>query len=104
MTNGMAVDYDVIKELFEKSDVERQKVYEAIDKIRNEIHWATIQSNMWRGADADEFRVAMTKRLAETYSVMKWINAITWELKNYAEQLKEQENARVQKINSSTEM
>jgi len=35
---------------------------------------------------------------------MKWINAITWELKNYAEQLKEQENARAQKISSSVEM
>jgi len=104
MTNEMSIDYEVIQELFNKSDVERQKVYEAIDKIRNEIHWATVQSNMWRGADADEFREAMTQRLAETYSVMKWINAITWELKNYAEQLKEQENARAQKISSSVEM
>lgn len=104
MPNEMSIDYEVIKDLFDKSDAERTKVYEAIEAIRKEMDWAMVQSNMWRGADADEFRAGMTERLAETYSIMKWINAITWELKVYADQLKEQEQARAQKISSSTEM
>lgn len=104
MPNEMSVNYDVIKELFDQSDAERAKVYEAIEKIRKEMNWAIVQSNMWRGADADEFRTAMTKRLAETYSIMKWINAITWELKQYGEQLQEQEQARAQQVNSSLGM
>ncbi len=104
MSNEMAVDLEAIQVLFDNVDNERANIYDAIDKIRNEISWATEQSNMWRGADADAFKESMNTNLAQVYSITKWLNRITYELKVYAEKLKEEEQARAEKINSSMDI
>lgn len=101
MPNEMAVDFEALQILFEKVDSERTKIYEAIDKIRNEMNWAMVQSNMWRGADADAFKESMTAKLAQIYSITKWLNRITYELKVYAEKLKEEERARVEHFSAN---
>lgn len=104
MTDKMAVDFEAIQVLFEHVDSERSNIYEAIDKIRKEMDWAIVQSNMWRGADADVFKAAVTERLAQVYSISKWLNRIVYELREYAEQLKEQEQARADRMQSSSGM
>lgn len=89
MNNSQRIlaSYDAINRVFNTLDQSRSEIYNACDKIINQVD-ATVN---WTGPDAERYKQYLKEFSLNAKDYTKNIlNEYTWELKCYVEELKRQ--------------
>lgn len=68
----------------------RQEIYSIVEQIRQLIEES---SSYWKGDMADSSREVILEHAKKCYNCGKWINEWAWTLQQYADRLKEQDQA-----------